>query len=340
MIFNIWKVLSYIIFVTAAIFYVRLLMNRRITKTLDACLVVLREFDGRLGNKMFLYATALGVAIDHRCYMHVESSNLHKLQSIFHINPIRHISEDNFFRLQTPRQLYNGCKFITSIIRSNSNESLELTGYWQNYRYFNRSWKEIRKQFSFKEKIMISVGEQLRKTNNSILRIISQTINQVYQTGENFTSAAHRLQAVKRMIKVTNRTLIGVHIRRRDFLKKQHLGFVVSSMSYLSRGFAFFSRKYPDATFIIVSDDKKWCQANIADHITKIVAPKTLSAPEDMALLTLCQHSLITTGTFGWWAATLTGGTVVCDKSYPRNNTMLSDLCPAEQYLPPWFKQF
>jgi galactoside 2-L-fucosyltransferase 1/2 len=235
--------------------------------------------------------------------------------------------------------LYNGCKFYTSIIRSNSKEVLELTGYWQGYRYFDRNWKEIRKQFTFKKKIIISVGKQLRETNNSIFRIISETIDQVYQAEEHFASTTHHLEAIKHRIKLTNRTLIGVHIRRGDFVDKEHLGFTVSSMSYIVRGFAFFSQKYPAATFIIASDDKKWCHANIADNITKIVVPETLSPSEDMALLTLCQHSLITTGTFGWWAATLTGGTVVCDKFYPKNNTWLSDLCPAEQYLPPWFKQ-
>jgi hypothetical protein len=129
--FSIRKVLSYIIFVIIAIFYFRLLMNWRISNTLDACVIVVRESDGRLGNKMFIYATALAVAIDHRCYMYIESSTLQTLKSIFHINPIRHISEDNFFQLQISRQLYNGCKFYTSIIRSNFKEVLELTGYWQ-----------------------------------------------------------------------------------------------------------------------------------------------------------------------------------------------------------------
>jgi galactoside 2-L-fucosyltransferase 1/2 len=339
MIFGIRKTLSFVIFATIAALYFHLLTNQKTDKTLDTCVIVLRESDGRLGNRMFIYAAALVLVIHHQCQMYVESSVLLTLQSTFHINPIRHISEDNFLLMQVSRQLYNGCKFYKSIIQPDSKEILELTGYWQNYRYFYHYWKEIRKQFTFKEKVMLGISEKLCKSDNSILRTISKTINQVYQAQEGFASAARRQQEVKHLLKVTNRTLIGVHIRRGDFLDKEHLGFVISSISYISRGFLFFSRKYPDSTFIIVSDDKKWCRINIADSVNKIVAPDTLTPSEDMALLTLCQHSLITTGTFGWWAATLTGGTVVCDKSYPKNGTWLSDLCPAEHYLPPWFKR-
>ncbi|CAF4869119.1 unnamed protein product [Rotaria socialis] len=167
--------------------------------------------------------------------------------------------------------------------------------------------------------------------------MISEMIHEVYNSRAYFDSAAHRHQTVKQLIKKANLTLIGVHIRRGDFLGKVHLGFAVSTMSYILRGLLYFSQKYPDSIFIIVSDDKPWCRTNIGSHLNTVVLPETLSTSEDMAMLTLCRDSLITTGTFGWWAATLAGGVVLCDKSYPKNGTWLSNLCPSDQYLPPWF---
>lgn len=52
---------------------------------------------------------------------------------------------------------------------------------------------------------------------------------------------------------------------------------------------------------------------------------------DDLVALSLCEHSIITGGTFGWWAAYLAYGNVIHDKVYP-------SLCERrEYYYPPWF---
>jgi galactoside 2-L-fucosyltransferase 1/2 len=56
---------------------------------------------------------------------------------------------------------------------------------------------------------------------------------------------------------------------------------------------------------------------------------------EHMALLAACNHSVVTTGSFGWWAAFLAGGTVVYDKSFPRQNSLLSYHYTHADYYPP-----
>ena len=38
----------------------------------------------------------------------------------------------------------------------------------------------------------------------------------------------------------------------------------------------------------------------------------------DLAILTLCKHTIITSGTFGWWAGWLSEGEVVYWKGFPK----------------------
>jgi len=55
----------------------------------------------------------------------------------------------------------------------------------------------------------------------------------------------------------------------------------------------------------------------------------------DMAILTMCQHTIITVGTFGWWAAWLTNGTTVYYKDWPHRGSLLAAANSHADYFPP-----
>ena len=63
----------------------------------------------------------------------------------------------------------------------------------------------------------------------------------------------------------TVKTLIGLHVRRGDFLSAISVneGRVVADKNYIRKSMDFFRGKYKDAFFIILSDDKQWCKNNI-----------------------------------------------------------------------------
>ena len=46
--------------------------------------------------------------------------------------------------------------------------------------------------------------------------------------------------------------------------------------------------------------------------------------------LSLCHHSIVTGGTFGFWTAYLAGGEVIHDIKYQSG-------CSRSDYYPPWF---
>ncbi|CAF1548175.1 unnamed protein product, partial [Rotaria sordida] len=81
----------------------------------------------------------------------------------------------------------------------------------------------------------------------------------------------------------------------------------------------------------VASDDKSYCK-NLFHNLSNIfVTPQSFSIGDDLITLSLCEHSIITGGTFGWWTGYLANGQVVHDKIYP------SGCERREYYYPPWF---
>lgn len=304
-----------------------------------SCLIVLRKSDGRLGNHMFMYSSAYGLAKKKGCLMHVEPLVLENLASIFNIKPAKWAIDEQTIGFEKIRKIFNGCRLEYVSLSKAIEGKIELTGYWQSYKYFQDCLTDVLHQFTFRKSVMHRVEQHLQHQNDSVLREIGDIINVTYRNSDLVYSDVWERQKILKTIisERINATIIGLHIRRSDFIEKLHLGFAVSSLDYILRGISFFSEKYSNPLFIVSSDDKNWCHSNLGHRPNIVFTPDGMLPHEDMALLSLCQHSLITTGTFGWWAATLAQGTTVCDGSYPRNGSWLSDLCPAEHYLPPWF---
>lgn len=57
-----------------------------------------------------------------------------------------------------------------------------------------------------------------------------------------------------------------------------------------------------------------------------------------MAILSLCDHVVMTVGTFGWWGAWLSRGTVVYCKDFPKPGSIIDKnaLFRDELYPPNW----
>lgn len=88
----------------------------------------------------------------------------------------------------------------------------------------------------------------------------------------------------------------------------------ISSDLYIWAAMAYFAQKYPSALFIIATDDRSYCQK------------------------TLCDHLIITVGTFGWWTAFLLynqQGEMITDANEDHGPIDVS--CSSENYFPPSF---
>jgi hypothetical protein len=107
-------------------------------------------------------------------------------------------------------------------------------------------------------------------------------------------------EAIVSEIQKTNS--VSVHIRRTDYLTKQHR-FVVLGQKYYEEAMKIISEKVAEPRFFFFSDDIEWVKKNIK-HPDNSVFLKNKDF-EDMHLMSLCKHNITANSTFSWWAAWL-----------------------------------
>jgi len=286
------------------------------------CSIILLSSGGRLGNRMFMFASAYGLARTHNCRLHVSRSILIELSDKFQMKSIDKnmwLSQEELNNLKNIQNKNTVCSFLPELLRPNAFQNIELTGYWQSYLYFDAYREEIREFFSARNDTLTRLATYFTSiTNNScplclpLPNTTHKELRQAFQTRYNIT-------------------WISIHIRRRDFVG---LGFS-SNDDYIHRAIIFFRRRYHQyqLRFLVASDDKIYCRGLFASEQKSgriIILPDNFSPDDDLMALSLCHHSIITGGTFGFWSAYLTGGEVIHDVRYRAG-------CLRSDYYPPWF---
>ncbi|CAF1431133.1 unnamed protein product [Adineta steineri] len=91
-----------------------------------------------------------------------------------------------------------------------------------------------------------------------------------------------------------------------------------------------FVNKYPMTKTIV--------EKTFGQNKNVIVTPDSFSAADGLATLTLCQHTILTAGTFGWWGGFLSQnrlGDVLTDSK--SDHTPIDSNCRQDDYFPSWF---
>ncbi|CAF1079432.1 unnamed protein product [Adineta steineri] len=266
------------------------------------CIVYIPDTSGRLSNRMFLVASAYGLARLYSCHLYIELKMINELKSVFilDLSPLL-ISSSTFNSLTSNiskpmSRISKGvdCDYITNLTRSNAISSgtiFELRGYWLSYLHFAKYDEELRQRYR---------PQFLLENHQSFKKQLSQ---------------------------LNSTTWIGIHVRRSDFVDLRYS----SGDAYLFDAIKYYTARYPNAHFIVTSDDKPYCEKLFRNQSNIFLTPETYSTGDDLVVLSLCQHSIITGGTYGWWTGYLAGGEVIHDKIYP------SGCSRREYYYPPWF---
>jgi glycosyl transferase family 11 len=128
-------------------------------------------------------------------------------------------------------------------------------------------------------------------------------------------------------------TTISVHVRRGDYL---HVGMALPAC-YYDRAIAYMSERFPDATFVIFSDDMEFVRSSLANSLKAIYVEGNgaETAYEDLRLMSVCTHHIIANSTFSWWGAWLnpSASKVVVA---PRNWSNIPNQDFSELYPPQW----
>ena len=160
---------------------------------------------------------------------------------------------------------------------------------------------------------------------------INNTIRHAYRVNDSFMELA--LDFMK-SISRQGRPNVCVHVRRGDIHSEYAIrqGYTVAGLDYIDRAMLFFKTRLTGPQFIVLSEDKGWCYEHLNSSDT-VISPFYM-APVDFAVMTLCDHMIITSGTFGWWGGWFSPGIVVYYKDYPRRNSWLATQINKQDYYP------
>ena len=264
------------------------------------CTIIVHSSVGRLGNTLFEFASAYGLSLKHSCRLYLGPRMIQEVSQYFDINVTDLLTEFQLKNISSIKQIDNHCTYFPELLQPNKSQHVELTGYWQAQKHFVSETESIRAQLRFRKGI-------LEPVKNFLQANVSDNISQ----------------------------LVGVHIRRGDYVGQRN----ISSDQFIFDAMNYFQRKYNRTKFIFVSDDKKYCREKFSERNNTYFTPDSFDAAQDMALLTLCHHVIITVGTYGWWGAYLLqnkNGEVLVD-SKP-NHDPLDVNCLGSVFFPSWFK--
>jgi len=240
---------------------------------------------GGLGNQMFQYALARKLALKHQTQIRLDLELYSKSRGYIHrfeldkLNVTPFVKMRYSFALSALRGLARrlgksglptpGFYFEKTASRFEPGalsirNGTCLEGYFQSERYFSDIADTIREEFKPRD----------RKT----LGHVRETLAILRQAGKD---------------------VVSLHVRRSNYLRVKSDGSLVVPIAKLQQAMA----RFPDAVFLVFSDDQTWCRENI-------VGPHIHFSPfsneiEDLTAMSLCDHNIIANSSFSWWGAWL-----------------------------------
>ena len=137
------------------------------------------------------------------------------------------------------------------------------------------------------------------------------------------------------------KTLVGIHIRRGDLIEANWNYVRFPPDQYFINAMRYFREKIPGVHFVVASSNVTWPSSKPMFRASDItIVTEKHSAAVDLALLSLCSHTILSVGTFGWWSAYLSGGhAIYYEKEYMLEHRIVHNKFKAEDFYPPhWIK--
>jgi galactoside 2-L-fucosyltransferase 1/2 len=266
------------------------------------------QLHGRIGNMMFAYASLVGIARRNARTPALPTS--HFLRAMFRLRAADMPARVN--RRESVKERHAGAYDDRTEWIDSDADLVEMVGYYQSWKYFARVVDEIRREFVFQAEYQKAASKFLRGA-----------------IGDKFGDGVDMRDVV----------LVGVHVRVADMASNVStaLGYTVAPPAYLSAAMDYFKREYPTdrLMFVLATDDLEWCSKHFP-YPTDVPLVRTGRGPDvlDLAILSYCNHTILTVGTFGWWAGWLTGGKTLYYKNFPRPDSSLASEYGREDYYP------
>ncbi|XP_075135146.1 galactoside alpha-(1,2)-fucosyltransferase 2-like [Leptodactylus fuscus] len=272
-------------------------------QTLKGMMTILPQ--GRLGNLIGEYGAlyALAKMNGYRAYILPEMHR--ELSPLFKINlPV--ISKDSDKRIKWKQYKINN--WMCPEYRNIKGENVKLNGFVYSWTFYHHIKSELLQEFIFHDFVKDEVNDYLAKISNNRKNV----------------------------------TFVGVHVRRGDYLKlfvQQKRG-VLANSDYLQKATDYFRKKYQNPIFVVTSNGMDWCKQNINNSLGDVYFAgdgNEGSPAHDFAILAHCNHTIMTFGSFGIWAAYLAGGEAIHLTNYSSPDSSYLNYVKYEAiYLPEW----
>ena len=246
--------------------------------------MIYSRLHGRLGNQMFQYAAARGLAARRGTQVVLDTRTaLHRgegvLTRVFDLDvadptplpPARHDAPLRYavWRMTGAAPAFKrerGLGYNSAIEIWPDN--VYLHGYWQSEQYFAHIAQDMRRQFAFRP--------PPSPQNEQMAARIRDTLS------------------------------VSLHVRRGDYLTFD--AHTICDQTYYDAALAQVAAPLDGTpTVFVFSDDPDWARDNLPLPYEKVVVD--FNGPdadyEDMRLMSLCQHNIIANSSFSWWAAWL-----------------------------------
>ncbi|CAH1780351.1 unnamed protein product [Owenia fusiformis] len=267
-------------------------------------------FSGGLGNRMFQYASLTCIAHHNKMQGHLPQGCI--LPEVFNIpNSELALSESIFSRpgINYPKFLEKSSYIWDKrTLRLNPKLNIELLGYFQSWKYFHSCKHKVRRQLSFKTDVVKAANMYLTQAAN--------------KAGE------------------ARPTFVSIHVRRGDITQVPHiaeLGYTTATRQYFLNSMEYFKSRHKNIVFVVCSNDIKWSRENLSNNNNSIYFVDSGRDEVDLCILSRCNHSIISTGSYGWWGAWLASGEVTYYKHFPKPGSPLhKSFNPWDYFLPEW----
>jgi len=275
-------------------------------------------YNRRLGNTMFSFAAAIGIARLNNMTAVVKRAS--PLVDTFQI--LEPVSDDMDNTMAYTSVAYveygrrgsaydRGTRNLFKALGSQPNH-VWLVGYFQSWRYFDNVADQVRQNFIFHEHISNEAKSYLLSVKSTAW-------------GKSAAGSVY----------------VGIHVRRGDMTDQRILdyGYTIATPEYFESAMRYFAERYQHVQFVVCSDYIHWCHDNLPAAAgiganVNIVFSENRSPEVDLAILAQCNHTIMSVGSFGWWAAWLANGTTIYYADWPRPFSKLEYHVNKEEYFP------
>jgi hypothetical protein len=236
---------------------------------------------GGLGNQLFQYA--LGRSLEQNDSVQFSTKHFENDPARFYMLDQAGLDLPLVNRSDTPTIREGNMRFNPSILDT---KNASLLGYWQCEKYFLRVKDRIKKE------------------------LFSDPFGAHPGTAKLFFEIKKRASPAF------------LHIRRSDTLSKRSIIFHgLIGLDYYNAAANYIRERVPGVHFYVFSDDPEWAHANMTSEDMTVVDCNPMSGEvqpdfevrkstggreaEDLFLMSLCRHGVISNSSFSWWGAWL-----------------------------------